>query len=92
MLQVVAARITHNPYRHRVDEWHQALAKKKKAALEMLEAQKVIEEVEAEAAEHMPKTIIAHLRSQSYPLEDISSLEGHFVAAISDIILTPTQG
>lgn len=82
---MAAAQITYNPYRHRVKAWHLALRKKKRAALELLEAQKVIEEVEAEAAEHMPRGMLTRFRSQCYLIEDASSDEGRFIAAVSAI-------
>jgi hypothetical protein len=66
--------------------------KKKKAALEMLEAQKVIEEVEAEAGQSVPQAILASLHSQCYQIEDSSSVEGRFITAISGITLAPAQG
>ena len=60
------------------------MIKKKKAALEMLEAQKVIEDVESEAGEHVPKAELACLRSKFYDVQD-SSVDGHFIIAISEI-------
>ena len=83
--------IAQNPYHKRGMEWQLALAKKKKAALEMLEAQKVIEKIEAEAAEFVPKSTIMHLRFQSYDIEDASSLDGHFITTISNVLHTPAQ-
>lgn len=57
-------------HNHKGKAWRQALMKKKKAALEMLEAQKVIEAAEAEAAEHLPRAMIGHLPSKSYCIGD----------------------
>ena len=85
ILQMAAARIIYNPYCHRAKAWHLALRKKKKAVLELLEAQKVIKEVEAEAAEHVPGGMLACFRSQCYFIEDVSSDKGHFIAAVSAI-------
>jgi len=82
---MAAARIIYNPYRQRAKTWHLALRKKKRAALELLEAQKVIEEVEAEAAEHVSRGMLARFRSQCYLIEDVSSDEGRFIAAVSAI-------
>ena len=83
--------IAQNPYRERGMEWQLALAKKKKAALEMLEAQKVIEKIEAEAAEFVLKLMITCLCFQSYDIKDASSLDGRFITTISDILHTPAQ-
>lgn len=82
---MTAARTAHNPYRHRTQAWHLALKKKKKAALELLEAQKIIEEVETEAAEHVPRGMLARFRSQCYLIEDTSSDDGRFITAISAV-------
>ena len=90
--QVAASQITQNPYRRRTNEWHQALRKKKKAVLELLEAQRVIEDVEAEAAEYVPKALIARLHSKSYPIKDSSSVDGHFITTVSNVFLTSAQG
>ena len=54
----------------------------------MLEAQKIIEGVEAEAAQYVPRAMIAQLRSRSYHVEDPSSVDGHYFIAVSDIIHT----
>ncbi|KAF9233141.1 hypothetical protein BU15DRAFT_66845 [Melanogaster broomeanus] len=80
-------RINSNPYRHRAKQWHQALRKKRKAVSDMLEAQKVIEAVEAEAGEFVPQEILASLRSQYYHVADPASTEGHYLTAVSDIRL-----
>ena len=84
-------RIAQNPYHERGMEWQLVLAKKKKAALQMLEAQKVIEKIKAEAAEFVPKLMIMCLCFQSYDIEDASSLDGRFITTISDILHTPAQ-
>ena len=57
----------------------------------MLEAQKVIKKIEAEAAEFVPKSTIVCLRFQSYDIEDTSSLDRHFITTISDVLHTPAQ-
>lgn len=54
----------------------------------MLEAQKIIEGVEAEAAQYVPRAMIAQLRSRSYHVEDPSSVDGRYFIAVSDIIRT----
>ena len=74
-----------NPHRRRAIEWHKALIKKKKAALEMLEAQKVIEDVESEAGEYVPKAELARLRSKFFDIQDSTSVDGRFIAAISGV-------
>jgi hypothetical protein len=71
--------------------------KKRNAALQMLEAQKVIEGVEAEAGEHLTTDTITLLRSKLYCIADDSTPDGRFVAAISNVgfnlpVCTPAQG
>ena len=56
--------------------------------LELLEAQKVIEEVEAEAREHISTETIAEIRSEFYCVDDFSSDEGRFITTIANVALT----
>ena len=51
----------------------------------MLEAQKVIEDVESEAGEHVPKSELARLRSKFYDVQDSTSVDGRFIVAISGV-------
>jgi len=55
---------------------------KRKAALEMLEAQKVIERIEAESVESVQQSMILSVRFQSYHAKD-ASLDRRFIATIS---------
>jgi len=57
---------------------------KRKAALEMLEAQKVIKRIEAESTESVQQLMILPVCFQSYHAED-ASLDRHFIATISDV-------
>ena len=57
----------------------------------MLEAQKVIEEIEAEASKFLPKATIECLRSRSYGIDDGSSLDGRFIVSISNVLRAPSQ-
>ena len=56
--------------------------------LELLEAQRIIEEVEAEAGEHIPTEVIARVRSEFYRVDDFSTDERRFIAMIVDTALT----
>ncbi|KIJ60103.1 hypothetical protein HYDPIDRAFT_117556 [Hydnomerulius pinastri MD-312] len=59
----------------------------------MLEAQKVIESVEAEAGEHLTTDTIARLRSKFYCVKDDSTPDEQFITAISSICLNlPAPG
>ena len=51
----------------------------------MLEAQKVIEDVESEAGEHVPKAELTRLHSKFYDVQDSTSVDGRFIVAISGI-------
>ena len=51
----------------------------------MLEAQKVIEDVESEAGEYVPKAELARLRSKFFDIQDSTSVDGRFIAAISGV-------
>ena len=55
--------------------------------LELLEAQKVIEEVEAEAREHISMETIAEIRSEFYCVNDFSTDEGRFITTIANVSL-----
>ena len=59
--------------------------------LELLEAQKVIEEVETEVGEYVPKEMIACLHSQNYDIVDPSSVDRQFITAISNIACNSAQ-
>ena len=59
-----------NLYRHWGQNWRQALVKKRKEMLELLEAQRVIEAVEAEAREHILTETIAQIHSKFYRVDD----------------------
>ncbi|KIJ09069.1 hypothetical protein PAXINDRAFT_17837 [Paxillus involutus ATCC 200175] len=69
--------------------WYDALRKKKTLILQLLEMQKVIEDVENEAAQHLSRETIASLRSKYYKSEDHSTLDGQFIATVSDIVVNP---
>ena len=56
--------------------------------LELLEAQRDIEEVEAEAREHLSTETIARLHSEFYPVDDFSTDERRFIATIANTALT----
>ncbi|KAF9238705.1 hypothetical protein BU15DRAFT_62432 [Melanogaster broomeanus] len=81
----LAVRLAQNPYQPKAREWHAALMKKRKAALEMLEAQTVIEHVEAKAGKHLQADTIAVIRSKFYRIEDKTTPAGCFISAISNI-------
>ena len=55
--------------------------------LELLEAQRVIEAVEAEAREHIPTETIAQIRSEFYRVDDFPTDEGHFITTIANVAL-----
>ena len=57
---------------------------KRKAALEMLEAQKMLDRIEAESAESVPQSMISTARFP-YHVEDAFSLDRQFIATISDV-------
>ena len=86
--QVVVVPMTPNPYHHRAQTWHQALLKKRNAMLESLEMQRITEEVEAEAGEHIPTEAIAQVHSKFYCVDDFSTDERCFIAMIADTALT----
>jgi hypothetical protein len=58
--------------------------------LELLEAQRVIEEVEAEARKHIPLETMTWLHSKFYCVNDIStdSDERRFITTIANTTLT----
>jgi len=56
--------------------------------LEVLEAQRVIEEVEAEAREHLSTEMIAQICSEFYHVNDFSTDERHFITTITNTALT----
>jgi len=58
------------------------------AMLEILEAQRVIEEVEAEAREHIPTETIARVCSEFYRVDDFSTDERRFITTIANAALT----
>ena len=65
--------------------------------LELLAAQRVIEEVEAEAKKHISTETIAEIRSEFYCVDDFPADEKHFITAIANIALakpvfTSTRG
>ena len=62
--------------------------KKRKAMLETLEVQRVIEEVEAEAREHILTETIAQVRSEFYRVDDFSTDERRFITTIANAALT----
>ena len=57
----------------------------------MLEAQKVIEQIEAEAAKQIPKATMAQFRSRHFGAEDFTSVDGRFITAVSAITRDPAQ-
>ena len=57
----------------------------------MLEAQKVIEQIEAEAAKQIPKATMAQFHSRHFGAEDFTSVDGHFITAVSAITCDPAQ-
>ncbi|KAG6371351.1 hypothetical protein JVT61DRAFT_9549 [Boletus reticuloceps] len=73
--------------RQKSDMWHDALMIKKDAAERMLWAQKIIQEVEDEVAEHLTRDTIAHLHARFYGVEDESTPEGQFLSSISDVLV-----
>lgn len=58
----------------------------------MLEAQKLIKRIEAEAAKELPRTSLAQFRSRHYGVDDSSSADGRFITAVSAITCNPAQG
>ena len=76
--------IAQNPYRQKGEEWQQAMTLKRKAALEMLKAQKMLDRIEAESAESVPQSMISTARFP-YHGEDAFSLDRQFIATISDV-------
>ena len=86
--QIVVVPMTPNPYHRQAQKWRQALVKKRKAMLEILEAQRVIEEVEAEAREHIPTETIARVCSEFYRVDDFSTDERRFITTIANAALT----
>ena len=86
-----------NPYCCRGQKWCQVLGQKRKAMLELLAAQRVIEEVEAEAKKHISTEMIAEIRSEFYCINNFPADEKHFITAIANIALakpvcTSTRG
>ena len=55
--------------------------------LELLEAQRIIEEVEAEAREHISTDTIAKIRSEFYCIDDFPADEGDFITTIANVAL-----
>ncbi|KAF9233409.1 quinon protein alcohol dehydrogenase-like superfamily [Melanogaster broomeanus] len=84
-MQGLAVRLAQNPYHPKAREWHTALMKKRKAVLELLEAQTVIERVQAEAGKHLETDTIALIRSKFYPIEDETTPARRFISAVSNI-------
>ena len=76
-----------SPYRRRGQKWCQALRQKRKAMLDLLAAQRVIEEVEAEAGKHISTETIAEIRSEFYCVDDFPADEKHFITVIANIAL-----
>ena len=60
--------------------------------LEVLEAQRVIEEVEAKAREHLSTETISRIRSEFYHADDFSTDERRFIATIANTALTVPAG
>ena len=87
-IQIVVVPVAPNPYHHRGQQWRQALLKKRRAMLEVLEAQRVIEEVEAKAREHLSTETIARIRSEFYRVDDFSTDERCFITTIANTALT----
>ena len=62
--------------------------KKRRAMLEILEAQRVIEKVEAEARVHVPIETIARIRSEFYRVDDFSTDAKRFITTLANTPLT----
>ena len=56
--------------------------------MELLEVQRDIEEVEAEARQHISRERIAKIRSEFYCVNNFSADEGRFVTTIANVALT----
>ena len=57
----------------------------------MLEAQKVIKQIEAEAAKQILKATMAQFHSWHFGAKDFTSVDGHFITAVSAITHDPVQ-
>lgn len=64
--------------------------KKRDAAEKLLEAQKVIQEIEDEVAEHLTRETITRLRSRFYKTDDESTSDGEFLSTISNVLVKPS--
>ena len=56
--------------------------------MELLEAQRDIEEVEAKARQHILRERIAEIRSEFYCVNNFSTDEGRFITTIANVALT----
>lgn len=64
--------------------------KKKDAVEKLLQAQKVIQGIEDEVAQHLTRDTIARLRSRFYKIGDESTPDGQFISTVSDIHIAPS--
>lgn len=67
----------------KVRTWHDALLRKRELVIEILQAQKAIEEVENEVAQYLTKDTIARMHQKYYNLNGGDTLDGMFISAIS---------
>ncbi|KAF8546512.1 hypothetical protein OG21DRAFT_1491131 [Imleria badia] len=70
--------------------WHDALLMKKDVAEKLLQAQKIIQEIEDEIAEHLTRETIVRLRSRYYKIDDKSTPDGQFISAVSAVLVKPS--
>ncbi|KIJ57803.1 hypothetical protein HYDPIDRAFT_120327 [Hydnomerulius pinastri MD-312] len=80
-----------DPFSHHVDNqsrrWAQAISKKQHAMKKMLEAQKVIEDVENDVRKYLAEDTIESLRSILCTIGDISTPDGRYLSTIEGVVI-----
>lgn len=80
------------PRQQRLKLWYAALKKKKQLVQDLLETQKIIEDVEQEASQYLARDTIALYRGRYYDVEIKDNAEGTFMSKISNVTLDEKKG
>ena len=70
--------------------WHDTLLMKKDVTEKLLQAQKIIQEIEDEIAEHLMRETIVRLHSRYYKIDDESTSDGQFISAVLAVLIKPS--
>jgi hypothetical protein len=70
--------------------WHDVLLMKKDVAEKLLQAQKIIQELEDEIPEHLTRETITHLRSRFYKIDNESTPDAQFISTVSAVLVKPS--